>query len=53
MKTEDKSGLVKPVISKINIGDEEISIKTGSVTVLVGPNNSGKSALSVSFADKQ
>ncbi|MTE11145.1 hypothetical protein FKE98_12430 [Corynebacterium aurimucosum] len=43
MKTEGKSGLVKPAISKINIGDEEISIKTGSVTVLVGPNNSGKS----------
>lgn len=36
-------GVVKPTITNIKIGEANICLKAGTVTALVGPNNSGKS----------
>ena len=33
----------RPVISRVRLGEESLSLEAGSVTALVGPNNSGKS----------
>lgn len=43
MGTETKCGVIKPTITKIQIGDRDIPLQAGAVTALVGPNNSGKS----------
>ena len=43
MRNNADHGVVKPTITKIQIGEANICLKAGTVTALVGPNNSGKS----------
>ncbi|MDU1463066.1 MAG: AAA family ATPase [Corynebacterium sp.] len=43
MRNNADHGVVKPTITKIQIGEVNICLKAGTVTALVGPNNSGKS----------
>ncbi|MGV0405700.1 ATP-dependent nuclease [Corynebacterium marquesiae] len=43
MRNQIYRGVVNPTITKMQIGEENISLKAGTVTALVGPNNSGKS----------
>lgn len=43
MSNNANYGVVKPTITNLQIGEANICLKPGTVTALVGPNNSGKS----------